>query len=795
MKLLAKLLGADDETSRVCLPAIQNAVTETKSIVSNVESTMKKLDAALDAASVQPALPTMTEKRKAAMSLNLCATSISRILSSDDLEVMDVEYETILNNLNLQNMLKDEALLSTFKSILDTITFYRLQAGDKRRAEIRYRQQLNNAIWSASSQGACLLFASAANPTPWAIVSGAVMAVGAFCNVKKAKADATVAHDDAKWKLERSLIEQLHALRYSLFETSWRLADRYDFEEAWRLTAPQIDQYNKILFEPDPAWRYFKLIQYKKSFEAYPYYWNELGESAFRAAVATEDEALRADYLEKAESAFNAFAERDMGLLREDMIAAAAYLRRVQIAYKRNLSWTTALGDANGFADKIAGLACSAPDLLMQGAICLSAGYEESKDKSYLARAISLLEMVVSQEYDIPSSSRLLSKLYLESDDYKIAYETLRCHVGAIGVVSPDDTTGRHVIELDCAQAKRRLENVLPVVFDHAIKMSNGGLFNGSKREVDAKVAQFIGEKSLKLDSSVVDMLMGMWVDIKAKLNAELLACSNSLGCSPESLSIVAKEINASVQNEIKTYSGSIGNLISSNDRSVQQQRSVNRILVNAKKLFVTGIVDAVMNVYDVRRYEDVEEICEGVSSIERHVAEEKQRYGIVSVSEQENIDVFALQVEESQAGHEIDWTEYKKDPSWGEKMIDEHKGFRVKTDSLGDVFSASHQLEDDLERKGYRVRVYTQANMVACAYLPLGAAWLAHRLVTINPDFEVIRYPKSVEVKYMHDDIHDTSSESGFFGKIVDDLGEDVNGIKRFAGEFVDKCTGLFKS
>ena len=235
--------------------------------------------------------PTVEEKRKAAMALNLCATSISHILATDSLEVMDVEYQAILNNLNLENMVKDEALLSAFKSILDTVTFYRLQAGDRKRADVRYRQKLNNAIWSASSQGACILFASATNPTPWAAVSAAVMAVGAFCNVNRARADATIAYEDEKWKLERSLIEQLHALRYSLFETAWRLAERYNFEDAWRLTIPQIEKYNQILEEHDPSWRYFKLSQYKKNFEAYPYYWYELGESAFLAALKLKDEA------------------------------------------------------------------------------------------------------------------------------------------------------------------------------------------------------------------------------------------------------------------------------------------------------------------------------------------------------------------------------------------------------------------------------------------------------------------------------------------------------------------------
>ena len=41
--------------------------------------------------------PTEAEKRKAAMALNLCATSISRIIASNDMEVLDVEYNAILN--------------------------------------------------------------------------------------------------------------------------------------------------------------------------------------------------------------------------------------------------------------------------------------------------------------------------------------------------------------------------------------------------------------------------------------------------------------------------------------------------------------------------------------------------------------------------------------------------------------------------------------------------------------------------------------------------------------------------
>ena len=59
---------------------------------------------------------------------------------------MEQEYEAILNNLNLEQMPKDEALLTVLKQILDTITFFRIQEGDKRMLEKSYQQKVKNAI-------------------------------------------------------------------------------------------------------------------------------------------------------------------------------------------------------------------------------------------------------------------------------------------------------------------------------------------------------------------------------------------------------------------------------------------------------------------------------------------------------------------------------------------------------------------------------------------------------------------------------------------------------------------------
>ena len=95
-------------------------------------------------------IPVVTEKQiQAAYALNLCAVSVSQIIDYNDINILDQEYDNILNNLNLQNMPKDEALLDIIKQLLETITFFRVQEGEKEFIEKDYQHKMKNAIWSA----------------------------------------------------------------------------------------------------------------------------------------------------------------------------------------------------------------------------------------------------------------------------------------------------------------------------------------------------------------------------------------------------------------------------------------------------------------------------------------------------------------------------------------------------------------------------------------------------------------------------------------------------------------------
>ena len=73
---------------------------------------------------------TVEDKKKAAYALNLCTVSVSQIIDYNDINVLEQEYNTILNNLNLEQFPKDEALLDVLKQILDVTTIFRISDED-----------------------------------------------------------------------------------------------------------------------------------------------------------------------------------------------------------------------------------------------------------------------------------------------------------------------------------------------------------------------------------------------------------------------------------------------------------------------------------------------------------------------------------------------------------------------------------------------------------------------------------------------------------------------------------------
>ena len=145
---------------------------------------------------------TEVEKLKAAYALNMCTVSVSQIVDYNDIYILEQEYDAILNNLNLKQMPKDEALLKIISELLNTITFFRIQEIKKAQIEKKYQQRLKNAIWSAVPN---LSVVVSGNPVAIALSLATQIGTG-YMNYRKEKVSAASDKDDAEIELQITAI-------------------------------------------------------------------------------------------------------------------------------------------------------------------------------------------------------------------------------------------------------------------------------------------------------------------------------------------------------------------------------------------------------------------------------------------------------------------------------------------------------------------------------------------------------------------------------------------------------------
>lgn len=359
------------------------------------------------------------EKRCAAYALNLCTVSVSQIVEYDDENILEQEYETILNNLNLENMPKDEALLNILKQILDTVTFFRIQEGDKAFIEKEYQHKMKNAIWSGIPNFG--LIVAGGNPFTMAVSLASQIGIG-YMNYRKSKAEKELDKEKQEWQLQRAAIEQLNGLRRELFDASWRLADRYGFKDEYRLTEKQITQYNKILMDADDIRRYERLEAISDYFIAYPSFWYHYGHAAnsiAQKAMAEDNIDIYCQYRELALKHFDKYLQSNKyALLREDQITSSCALEYIDLLDAETDK--PRIKELLDYAIKMSGREC---DVLQLCAISyLRIGEIES--------AVNLLRYLVNEKYNTITNAQLLSVIYVSkiieaketkySVDYKI---------------------------------------------------------------------------------------------------------------------------------------------------------------------------------------------------------------------------------------------------------------------------------------------------------------------------------------------------------------------------------------
>ncbi len=358
------------------------------------------------------------EKFKAAYALNLCTVSVSQIIDYNDIRFLESEYDAILNNLNLEQMPKDEALLHILKQLLDVITFFKISESEKQMMEKEYAQKIKDAIWSAIPSPAMLI--TSGSPITIALSLASQIGTG-YMNYRKEKAKINQEKERKEWEMQRSAIEQFNGLRRELFDTAWRLADEYAFPDEYRITERQIAQFNAILLDTDSLRKYERLAYVQENFKAYPPFWYYLGNAA-NSVYQNErySNSVRNTYKARALEHFDRFLEgTKQNLLREDQLIASCALEKFDLiedkTEKMHLLSMAAQSSGNAF------------DVLQ---LCAVSYLKLGETRA----ACALLRMLVNEHYNETMNAQLLSRLYvsemLKGDtDARDDYETLSIRV------------------------------------------------------------------------------------------------------------------------------------------------------------------------------------------------------------------------------------------------------------------------------------------------------------------------------------------------------------------------------
>jgi len=522
---------------------------------------------------------TAQQQKRAAYALNMCTVSVSQIIDYNDVNILDQEYDAILNNLNLEEMPKDDALLKVLKDLLDVINYFKISELDKQFIEKEYQQKMKNAIWNAVPNFGMLI--AGGSPLTMALSLANQVGIG-YMNYRKSKNDYGMERDRQLWQLKRAAMEQFNYIRKELFDCSWRLADTYKFPDAFRLTEKQIAQYDSILLDQDVQRKYERLESVKGSFEAYPPFWYFIGNAANSIAndqTISISDATRKSFRAKALEYFDKFEQIEQNsILREDLLSASCALEHIDIML---IEGDRDFAKIHELLTKAVRMSGNAFDILQLCAITyLKIGEQDD--------AASILRKLVNEGYNTTINAQMLSAIYVHSfTKYRADYETLATRVNPMYLFPAPENDSVDVRFLESSFENKRRDLV--------------------NREVSATLDNYIQEYAVKWNSilSVFDenreypkefFLDNSVARMKRKNEAESLFGSTSLrenyqnrivNCSFEPN--IRRILNEFIDNLFEVGLFSSRSLQEQVENSVRQNIVANRETINSIQRAITS--------------------------------------------------------------------------------------------------------------------------------------------------------------------------------------------------------------
>lgn len=250
-------------------------------------------------------------------SLNLIAVSLTHIMTYNDKVVLDQEYNTIINNLNLSNI-PDADIITLFQELMDLLTSSKIQDHERNYILTRFDKNVQNEL---RNRVRSRVFDTDMILNPYAGVLTAILSTGSFYFNYRTQMDAyTKEKEEGRWAIEAKTMQDLNNFYKKLLKYSWELMRRYNLPDEWRLNEKQLSDYTDILKEPDLDRRYRKLERIENSFQKFPPYWYYRGQAA--QEIGNNEEAI---------NCFNQFQQINQRILRKDPYAASVAMCKTML--------------------------------------------------------------------------------------------------------------------------------------------------------------------------------------------------------------------------------------------------------------------------------------------------------------------------------------------------------------------------------------------------------------------------------------------------------------------------------
>ncbi|MBD3305401.1 hypothetical protein GF348_03430 [candidate division KSB3 bacterium] len=401
------------------------------------------------------------------LALNYCHMSLVKILAYEDRVVLDEEYHTIINNINLTTI-HDRELLTILKRLMDTLTDFRLAEQDRAYLQRAYDRRVSALMYTQVSDGAMkltgplkafmlvqmvvkltknvlaknalgegvghVLTRSLAGgviggPTG-AIVGGGTALVSAFFRHATSSGLAPVVALHALsgvggvyhnyqdnmtvyretlarkvWALEKETIRSINATRKEFLTVYWELMHAYHIPDAWRLTEQQLAWFLEVVKEEDAERRWRLLETEQEKFTVFPPFWYALARTAFETNRLRESLAL-----------YDRISTKHIPFFREDHAFSSALMDKLLLIQTVQETQPALLDEVNIQVDlsrDLARIVQNSPDDWRKN---LFAALQYARLQEY-EQAKALIVRNLDHQDEISLNSRILGELYALSDD------------------------------------------------------------------------------------------------------------------------------------------------------------------------------------------------------------------------------------------------------------------------------------------------------------------------------------------------------------------------------------------